>query len=298
VEGSTYIYQNTWTSVNGQPIDIDGGRAMDPTHPGTRERIIKYINFFKSLGFKMIKIDFLGHATLEADHYYDDRIKTGMEAFRSGMEFLDSLLDNKMLVYAAISPNLATARYVHMRRIACDAFKSISETAYTLNSVTYGWWQGHIYDYIDADHVVFKGASPGENRARLASAVVTGSLITGDDYSAKGSWRQVAQHLLQNKGLLGIVDTDGKPFRPCSVEVGQDPSNFFEKRVGNKIFLAVFNYGNNASSFWVSYAKLGITKLRSIEKIMGPDLVEAREEGGKIAVKLPMKDAIILQLNL
>jgi len=159
VEGSDYSYKDVWTYINGKPLDVDGGRAMDPTHPGTRARILKYIEFFKSLGFKMIKIDFLGHATLEADHYYDGRITTGMEAFCNGMTFLDSVLDNKMLTYAAISPNLATARYVHIRRIACDAFKSISETAYTLNSVTYGWWQGHIYDFIDPVNVVFKDGS-------------------------------------------------------------------------------------------------------------------------------------------
>ncbi len=71
----------------------------------------------------MIKIDFLGHGALESDHFYDPEITTGMQAYHIGMKFIDSVLDNTMLLYAAISPTMATAPYVHMRRIACDAFQ-------------------------------------------------------------------------------------------------------------------------------------------------------------------------------
>lgn len=298
VEGSDYSYKDVWTYINGKPLDVDGGRAMDPTHPGTRARIVKYIEFFKSLGFKMIKIDFLGHATLEADHYYDSRVTTGMEAFCNGMTFLDSMLSNKMLTYAAISPNLATARYVHMRRIACDAFKSIAETAYTLNSVTYGWWQGHMYDFMDADHVVFKDASIGENRARLASAVVTGSLITGDDYSKRGPWRTTAMKLLQNKDLLAIVGKDGKPFRPVVLEKGKAPSNVFEKRMGNKLYLGVFNYGENKTTMKLSLLRLGIKSPKSSKMIMGPSTAKADFSDGQVSIQLPGKDAAIFCLDL
>ena len=48
-----------------------------------------------------------------------------MQAYKLGMEHLIKELDGQMLVYAAISPNLATGRYVYMRRISCDAFKTI-----------------------------------------------------------------------------------------------------------------------------------------------------------------------------
>ncbi len=108
----------------------------------------------------------------------------------------------KMLVYAAISSNLATARYVHMRRIACDAWSSLDHTEYTMNSSGYGWWQSYLYDFVDADHVVFAEEQDGVNRARLASALVTGSVITGDDYSGNGKWTTTAKKLLQNKTLL------------------------------------------------------------------------------------------------
>ncbi|UAY56866.1 alpha-amylase family protein [Arachidicoccus terrestris] len=297
VEGSDYTYQDCWTSINGKPLDVDGGRAMDPTHPATRRRIIKYIGFFKSMGFKMIKIDFLGHATLEADHYYDPQVKTGMEAFCSGMEFLDSLLDNKMLVYAAISPNLATARYVHMRRIACDAFKSISETAYALNSLTYGWWQSHLYDYMDADHVVFKGGASGENRARLASAVMTGTLITGDDYSKPGPWRTTARRLLQNQALLALVGLDGKSFMPYTINVGNGAGNIFEKRVGDKLYLGVFNYAAQPGRFNVLYSKLGVKSPSKVTMIMGGKETKCSLSSQALNMELPKQDAAIFCLE-
>ena len=244
VEGSGYNYPDCWTRINGQPIDIDGGRAMDPTHPATQKRIDHYIDAFKRLGFKMIKVDFLGHGTLEADNYYDKNVHTGMQAFAEGMEYLDKAIGNSMLVYAAISPNMATARYVHARRIACDAFKRIDETAYTLNSTTYGWWLSTMYNYMDADHVVFDDVSDGENRARLTAAIVTGSLITGDDYASNGKWRATAQQLLQNKELLAIVQHDGKSFTPAESNTGKDASRLFIKTIGKDVYVAAFNYGD------------------------------------------------------
>lgn len=255
VEGSDYPYPECWTKINGKPIDIDGGRAMDPTHPATKQRIVHYINAFKRLGFKMIKIDFLAHGTLQADSYYDKNMHTGMQAFAEGMEYLDKQIGNSMLVYAAISPNMATARYVHMRRIACDAFKRIDETAYTLNSTTYGWWLSKMYNYMDADHVVFDDVTDGENRARLAAAIVTGSLITGDDYSLNGKWKATAKRLLQNKDILAIVQYDGKSFTPVESNTGKDASRIFVKTIGKDVYVAVFNYGDKETNIQLANYK-------------------------------------------
>lgn len=243
VEGSAFSYVETWTKQNGRMLDIDGGRAMDPTHPATRARIVHTINKMKALGFEMIKIDFLGHGAQEADHFYDPAVTTGMQAFKQGMTFLDSVLDNKMLVYAAISPNIATARYVHMRRIACDAWSSLDNTEYTLNSSGYGWWQSYLYDFMDADHVVFADEKPGVNRARLASALVTGSLITGDDYSSTGKWSATAKELLQNKDLLNMKNKI-RDFRPLRANTGNRGVEQFYQMKDGKLYLAFFNFGN------------------------------------------------------
>lgn len=244
VEGAgEYTYAQTWTTQKGKMYDIDGGRAMDPTHPATKQRMAHTLNKMKALGFEMIKIDFLGHGVLEADHFFDKNVTTGMQAFRQGMKYLDSILDGKMLVYAAISPNLATSKYVHVRRIACDAWSSIDHTEYTLNSTGYGWWQSLMYNYVDADHVVFADEADGVNRARFASALVTGSVITGDDYSSQGKWTTTAKKLLQNKELLRIVK-DGKSFRPVKANTGNKGVEVFEKHVEGGYYIAFFNYSD------------------------------------------------------
>ncbi|AXY73522.1 alpha-galactosidase [Paraflavitalea soli] len=259
IEGSNWTYPASWITQHGIPMDVDGARAMDPTHPGTQERILHYINKFKELGFEMIKIDFLGHGALESDHYYDPAVTTGMQAYKVGMEFLDSVLTGKMLVYAAISPTMATARYVHMRRIACDAFSAIDNSEYTLNSTGYGWWQTHLYEYVDADHVVFNKETPGANRARLASALVTGTLITGDDFSEAGEWSATGQRLLQNKDLLSIIK-DGRSFRPVEGNTGKRAPELFLRSIQGATYLAIFNYDNNKRSFQVPLDRLGLKR--------------------------------------
>jgi alpha-galactosidase len=257
IEGSTYSYSSAWTKVNGAVFTLDGGRAMDPTHPGTHDRIRFFVNRFKTAGFQMIKLDFLGHASIEADGFFAPGVHTGMQAFRNGMEYLCGQLGSQFLIYASICPSLATARYAHMRRIACDAYKTISETQYTLNSTGYAWWQSGLYDYIDADNVVFATEAAGANRARLASALVTGTVMTGDDYSSSGVWTARAQSLLQNTGLLAVAAL-GKAFRPVHGNTGTDAPSLFTRMDGTVLYCAIFNYSAQSLSVSVNPASLGL----------------------------------------
>nr|WP_295922818.1 T9SS type A sorting domain-containing protein [uncultured Dyadobacter sp.] len=301
MEGSSHNYQDAWTKANGNPVELDGAYALDPTHPGTKARLQMVIGKFIACGFEMIKIDFLGHAALEADSYYDNIIHTGMEAYRKGMEFLTDQLDGKMLVYAAISPSLATGRYAHMRRIACDAYKDISETAYTLNSTSYGWWQQHIYNYLDGDHLVFGAETAGENRARLASGIVTGTLITGDDFSTTGAWTAASQTLLQNEDLLTLA-ADGKVFTPMEGNTGNQASEVFVKNIGNKYYLAIFNYGGSAKSFAIDLARTGMsgTDVYSTKELFSgnQNLRQAAANAqGTFSITVPTSDAVIVEFD-
>lgn len=293
VEGSKYSYPETWTRQNGLLLDIDGGRAMDPTHPATKKRIIHTINKMKDLGFEMIKIDFLGHGCQEADKFYDPAVTTGMQAFKQGMHFLDSVLDNKMLVYAAISPNLATARYVHVRRIACDAWSSLDNTEYTMNSSGYGWWQSHLYDYVDADHVVFAEEQDGVNRARLASALVTGSLITGDDYSSTGKWTNTAKKLLQNKDLLALTTT-GKSFRPLRGNTGNKGVEQLYRIDGKKLIVALFNYSNETKNISIPAELLKKVKAQYSKELFSGEITKLKTE---INFEVPAADVRIYEIG-
>lgn len=295
IEGSNYNYQETWTKQEGKPVDTDGGRAMDPTHPGTKDRIDYTITRLKNLGFQMIKIDFLGHGAAEGDKFYDPKVTTGMQAYKQGMEYLVKALDGKMLVYAAISPTMATGRYVHVRRIACDAWSAIDNTEYTLNSAGYGWWQDQLYNFMDADHVVFTDASENVNRARLASSVVTGTLITGDDYAAEGKWRATAQKLLQNKDIIGI-SKHGKAFRPIEGNTDNKGVNLFTQKLDGKVYIAAFNYGNDAHEYSVPLIRI-VSKganYRQIKELFSGQTHTI--ENGILKIKVGGADAVILQL--
>jgi hypothetical protein len=104
--------------------------------------------------------------------------------------------------------------------------------------------------------------------------------------------------LLQNKDLLAIVGKDGKPFRPVVLEKGKAPSNVFEKRMGNKLYLGVFNYGENKTTMKLSLLKLGIKNPKSNKMIMGPSTAKADFSDGQVSIQLPGKDAAIFCLDL
>jgi len=297
VEGSNYTFGDLWTRVGDQYHELDGARAMDPTHPGTQQRIATAIKKLKDCGFKMIKIDFLGHAAVESTKFYDSTVRTGMQAYRKGMEFLISQLGDQMLIYAAISPSLATGRYVHTRRIACDAFKSIHDTKYTLNSVSYGWWQTYVYPFIDADHIVFSDEQEGANHARMISGLVTGSFITGDDFSEHGPWSSRAQRFYQDPELLKIVE-NGKAFRPVEGNTGKGASEMFVRRTGNFFYLAVFNYSAEPKIYSLDAGRVGLPlqkHYKALELISGQPV---SFDAGSMQLEVKAADAALYKFEL
>lgn len=294
VEGSSYNYNQCWTMVNGNPLELDGAYAMDPTSPGTKSRIKYFINRFKAAGFEMIKIDFLTHASIEADGFANNQVHTGMEAYQEGMRFLIDEINGTMLVQAAISPNLATGPFVHIRRIACDAYSSIGDTDYTMNSTTYGWWQNQIYDYLDADHVVFGTVSDGENRARLLSSVVTGTITSGDDFSVAGAWKAKSQNLLQNNDVMNVARADMN-FIPADGNTGYNAANIFSATHNNVTYVAVFNYSNTATTNNVNLSRLGLGSGNYTVKELYSGATSSTQ--GTLNVQLPKADAALYAIS-
>ena len=256
-EGSQFTFGQLWTKTQKGYHNLDGGRALDPTHPGTLARMDVILGKLVDCGFRMIKVDFLSHAAIESTGFYDKKIQTGMQAYAVGMKHLVDVLQGKMLIYAAISPSLATAQFAHMRRIACDAWKTIDQTQYTLNSVSYGWWQTYLYDFIDADHLVFHDENPEVNKARLLSGVVTGTIILGDDLSKKENWQSKINQYLQDPEILKII-ADGKSFRPAGFVKGKAANHYFYKKIGNDLYLAVFNYRHEPAAVKIDFKQVGL----------------------------------------
>jgi alpha-galactosidase len=294
VEGCNYTYGELWTKTGDSYHEIDGARAIDPTHPGTLRRIDYFIDKFKACGFKMIKIDFLGHAAAESTHFHDTAVTTGMQAYRKGMEYLINQIGSQMFIYAAISPSLATGRYVHSRRIACDAFKTIDHTQYTLNSVTYGWWQTYLYNYLDADHVVLATESDGVNRARFLSSIITGTCFTGDDFSVYGPWNGRAKQLYENSAILSIIK-NGKTFIPVESEPGTRAAEVFTRKIGEDYYVAFFNYSNLPKAYSLNFQRLNIDGANATSTNLLTQ--EVTRLNGILNIKLPAADATILKIT-
>lgn len=253
--GDIYLYDN-----NGNVQEIDGGYALDPTHPATKARIKYQFDWFVQWGYEFVKIDFMTHGALEGKHY-DPDVFTGIQAYSQGMQYLADLVGDKMFINLSIAP-LFPANYAHSRRIGCDSYRSISETEYTLNSLSYGWWLDHVYSYNDADHVVLDGASVTENRARVTSSVITGIYIVGDDFSAEGTEtsKSRAKTYLTNKEVNQVARVT-KAFRPVESAEGESSADMFVYNVGDTAYVAVFNYNttqNQKRDF--DFARLGLVK--------------------------------------
>lgn len=58
---------------------------------------------FRRCGYKYVKMDFMTHGRMEADHWYNKSINTGTEAYNYGMQLLDSVFHD-MYLNLSISP--------------------------------------------------------------------------------------------------------------------------------------------------------------------------------------------------
>jgi alpha-galactosidase len=260
VDGTTNTY--TFSQVllrdgNGNFESVDGGLAMDPTHPGTRDYINYNINEFTNWGFDYVKLDFLSHGALEGVHN-DTNITTGIQAYNIGMSNVLSQINGRMFISESIAP-LFPYQYGHSRRIACDAGTSlINNTEYTMNSVTYGWWLDDLYQFNDPDMMVFNGygATTNENQSRLINAAVTGLFLDGDDLTGS-SGQQGADYGLTNS-FINAVARFGKTFIPADGNTGTSAANILSLQNGANWYVAVLNYTSSATNIIVNLARAGL----------------------------------------
>jgi len=259
VEGASgYYYRDIYLYANGKPQQIAGANAIDPTHPASKLRANLYLKRFIDQGFTFLKLDFMTHGSLESDSHYDPNVTTGIQAYNQGLKYIADFLKGEMFINFSISPLFPT-QYAHSRRIACDAYSSITDTEYTLNSLSYGWWLDHAYSYNDGDNVVFNGVSIGENRARATSSVITGIFIVGDDFSTAGygSAKTRAQAYLTNLEVNRIARLS-KAFYPVESSDGSKASAMFTQQVQDTVYLAVFNYDAASATREIHFDRIGL----------------------------------------
>ena len=255
---STYYWSDAYLrTTNGGVQTVDGGIALDPTHPGTQQMINYYINQFTNWGFDYIKLDFLSHGALEGVHY-DTNVTTGIEAYNQGMQYVLNQIDGRMFISESISP-LFPYQYGDSRRIACDAEASlIANTEYTMNSVSYGWWLDNLYQFNDPDIMVFNGygATTNENQSRLISGAVTGLFLDGDALTNSSAQSNV-QELLTNQAIDNVARV-GQTFTPVEGNTGTSAVNIFARQDGATWCIAVFNYTSSATNETVNLSRAGL----------------------------------------
>jgi alpha-galactosidase len=291
VAGTDYRYKDIYLYANGRKQSLDGGTALDPTHPGTKKLIELALNRFKQAGFKYIKADFLGHGALEGSHF-DPQVTTGIQAYNAGMKFISDTAGRDIYLNESIAP-LFPAQYANSRRISCDTFGEIRQIEYMLNSLTFGWWLDGVYDFNDADHVVLDGFTEGENRVRTTSSIITGIFISGDDFSADGSatGKERAKRFLTNVEINDLARIK-KSFRPVEGDSADHAANLFSYEDKKYLYLAAFNFASTGTVFNVELNRVGIVERRPVEmKELWSD--RTNWVSNSVVVPLPSADAAI-----
>ena len=255
-----YTWGDAWLrDSNGNPQELDGAIALDPTHPATLGRIKTEFEKYQKWGYKFVKLDFMTHGALEGKHY-DESVQTGLQGYNKAMEYIASFAGDSIFLNLSIAP-LFPAHHAHGRRIACDAFASLDNTEYTLNSTAYGWWLDHCYSYNDADHVVFTGQALTINRVRLTSSYITGSVILGDDLSNNGDSdaKDRLEQLAGNREVVAMAHQT-KAFYPVEAKLGHPAPNVFMQTVADTTYVAALNYdAGRRYELTVDFDRLGLT---------------------------------------
>lgn len=249
-------YEDVYLYANGQPQELDGAYAIDPTHPVIEAMMKSTSELFHRAGFEYVKMDFMTHGAMEADKWYNPEIQTGIQGYNYGMKLLDKYFGD-MYINLSISP-IFPAHYAQSRRIACDAWNKMKDTEYTLNALSYGWWQDKVYQFNDPDHIVLREATDGENRARVTSGVITGLFIAGDDFSNGGpkEVKEKAMKYMTNAEINAIAN--GESFRPVDGNGEKSEYQFVRIDKDGKAFYAVFNYMDRVLNMTTALERLGL----------------------------------------
>ncbi len=316
VEGTNekYKYKDIYLYSNGQPRKIES-LAVDPTHPGTKQRMDLYFNRFKELGYSYVKLDFINNGTLEADSFYNPEVTTGVQAYNEGMKYLTDLCGDDMFLALSIAP-IFPSQWGTSRRISCDAWGAMTEnptgtTGYMLNSLSFGWWLDRVYPFNDADHILLyqpreaDDYGDGANRARITSAVITGIYMLGDNFSQTGripgspEARAKALKVATNSAINDIARL-GRSFYPVEgyIAAGEAKAEpFYMMETDECTYLAVFNFNKTTTSEGtISLERLGLKG----EKSDGMELwtsSEVRTEDGSISYSVPPQDVRVYKLN-
>lgn len=288
-------YKDVYLYANGKMQELDGAYAVDPTHPAVEAMMKSTSALFHRAGFEYVKMDFMTHGAMEADKWHRPEIQTGIQGYNYGMQLLNKYFGD-MYINLSISP-IFPSQYGQSRRIACDAWNKMKDTEYTLNALSYGWWQDRVYQFNDADHIVLRDATDGENRARITSGAITGIYIVGDDFSNAGSEEVKAKALkfLTNAEVNAVAT--GESFRPIDGNGEKSEHQFVRIDKDGTCYYAIFNYSEQEQTLSVSLERLGLDKTKeyTVKELWRGTESTAKET---MNVVLPGQDVYLFRIVL
>jgi hypothetical protein len=299
--------------AHGKPLQLwDGGYALDPTHPGTLQRLDFYYLKFSTNGFDGIKLDFLSHGIVEGGsnngQHYVPTIQTGVQAYNYGMAYLEKKFGATMYINESIAP-IFPYQYAHSRRISCDTFGQMGDqtpsnssspeggtTSYEMNSASYGWWlAGRLYNYSDPDQIVLEGFTQNENKSRVTSAAIQGYMLDGDDLTDSVA-PALAQKWLTNTSINGLGSLNLN-FRPVDGSTGNFAAQVLVAQSGSTYYLAVFNYDpNNSTTVSVDLGHAGLSSSATY-KVTDLWTGNPSSANGSLQVNLNPAESTILKLQ-
>jgi hypothetical protein len=242
-----------------------GAFPLDPTHPGTRLRIIAELQKAKAINARFLKIDFLTAGALETPRHYNPSIKSGLQAYNFGMKMLkhliDSILGPDIFITQAISPTFP-AQFAHARFLSTDIYSHFRDdspgfphyggtASSMITNAHLGWMQGSILPYTNLDVLIMKNfqnnaeLSERDIRVRLFSLITLGSILgDGSDYRDPLAASR-AKKYLDNK-YVGDYFAAPRAFIPIKFADGltQDQQLCFYQP-GKIIYLSSFNFDLN-----------------------------------------------------
>jgi alpha-galactosidase len=239
------------------------------------------------------------HGSLEADKHYDPDVFTGIQAYNQGLQYIVDLLGDSIFINLSIAP-LFPANYAHCRRIACDAY---TDSEYTLNSLTYGWWLDRVYSYNDADNIVFKDKSiyEGTNRSRVVCSAITGIFCIGDDFSNAGNEdaKTKAKKFLTNKEINNLA-RQTKAFRPMKSAVGDKAADMFYSSVADTTYVAIFNTSAQTKSYEIHFPalKLQTGTVYTVHELWSNEIYEKTDSWAEPVARLDVNVLKIYPKNI
>ena len=289
--------------------------ALDPTHPGRKQKMSADLQRIKEQGFRYVKVDFTSNGMVQADAYHNPKVKTAVEAYNEGFSHFVCEADKGEPLFVALSiAPIFPYQYGNSRRIACDTWGKIGHTEYSMNAVGAGWWTNGFYQYNDPDHLVLVGndevkETEGENRARVTNGAVSGMMLVSDNYSAKhrperGNAQlsfERAKKVLMNHEVNEMAQL-GRSFRPVygyrEYNGKADGAEWCVMlRTERYLHVAVFNYGSEELQELVPLERLGITPTNYtyVKELWTGETFSVEANG--LECRVPPKDARIYRFE-